>query len=208
MGELTLLHLADELLVEEAASLLVQRAVDGDDVALREHVLEVLHAAAANLLLHLGREGLVVEVEQLLAVEGLQAAQHALADAAHGHGADDLVLQVVLVLGHGRDVPVARLDLLVGGHEVADEDKDGHDDVLGHGDDVGAGDFGDGDTAIGLVGGVEVDVVGADAGRHGDLEVLRLREALGGEVAGVEAGNVVSFKLQPLRGKYCERTEL
>jgi hypothetical protein len=59
--------------------------------------------------------------------------------------------------------------------------------VLGDGDDVGAGDLGDGDAAVGLVGGDEVDVVGADAGRDGDLEVLGLGEALGGEVAGVEA---------------------
>lgn len=165
----------------------MQGAVDGDDVALGEHLLEILDAAAANLLLLLGRQGLVVVVQQLLAVEGLEAAQDTLADAADGDGADDLALEVELVLGGGGDVPVAGLDLLVGGDEVADEDEDGHDDVLGDGDDVGAGDLGDGDAAVGLVGGIEVDVVGADTSGDGDLEVLGLGEALSGQVAGVEA---------------------
>lgn len=59
--------------------------------------------------------------------------------------------------------------------------------MLGNGYDVGACDFGDGDTAIGLVCGVEVDVVGADAGCDGELEVLGFGETFGGKVAGVEA---------------------
>lgn len=187
------LHLGDEVLVEEATGLLVQRAVDGNDVALGEHVLEALDAAAADLLLLLGGQGLVVEVEQLLAVEGLEAAQDTLADAADGDGADDLALEVELVLGRLGHVPVAAGDLLAGGAEVADEREDGHDDVLGDGDDVGAGDLGDGDAAVGLVGDVQVDVVGADAGGDGDLEVLALAQALSGEVTGVEAGVGVSF---------------
>lgn len=187
---LTLLHLGDEVLVEQAAGLLVQRAVDGDDVALGEHLLEVLDSPAANLLLLLRAQGLVVEVQQLLAVEGLEPPQDALADASDGDGADDLVLQVVLVLGDLGDVPVSAGDLLVGGHEVADEGEDGHDDVFGDGDDVGAGDFGDGDAAVGLVGGIEVDVVGADACGNGELEVLCFGEALSGQVARVEAVGV------------------
>lgn len=169
----------------------MERAVDGDDVTLGKHLLEALDAAAANLLLLLGREWLVVEVEQLLAVEGLEAAEHTLANAAYGDGADDLVLEVVLVLGYGCDVPLAGGDLLVGRDKVAHEGQDGHDDVLGNGHDVGARDLGDGDAAIGLVGSVEVDVVGADAGRDGELEVLGLCEAFGGEVAGVEAGGSI-----------------
>lgn len=184
----TRLHLADEVLVEETAGLLVERAVDGDNIALGEHLLEVLNTTAADLLLGLSAEGLVVEVEELLAVEGLQAAQDTLTDTADGDGADNLALEVKLVLGRLGDVPVATGDLLTGGAEVADEGEDGHDDVLGDGDDVGAGDFGDGDAAVGLVGDVQVDVVGANAGGDGDLEVLALLQALGGEVTGVEAG--------------------
>jgi len=195
-GKLTLLHLAEQLLVEHAAGLLVQRAVDGHDIALRQHVLEVLNSPATNLLLLLGSQTLVVKVQQLLAVEGLQPAEDALADTANSHGTDDLVLQVVLVLGDGRDVPVAGGDLLVGGDEVADQDEDSHDDVLSDGHHVGAGDLGNGDTAVGRVGSIQVDVVRTNTGRHGDLELLCLGEALLGEVAGVEAVMLVSALLQ------------
>jgi hypothetical protein len=184
-----LLHLGEEVLVEEAARLLVERAVDGHDVALREHLLKAVDAAAADLSLLLGGQRLVVEVEQLLAVEGFEAAEHTLTDAADGDGTHDLVLEVVLILGNGSDVPVASGNLLVGGDEVADKDQDGHDDVLSDGHDVGAGDLGNGNTAIGLVGGVQVDVVGADTSSHSKLQLLRLGETLSSEVAGVEAAD-------------------
>jgi hypothetical protein len=59
--------------------------------------------------------------------------------------------------------------------------------VLSNGDNIGAGDLGDGDTAVGLVGSVEVDVVGADTSGDGDLEVLGLGQTLGTEVTRVEA---------------------
>ena len=165
----------------------MERAVDGDNVTLCKHLLEVFNTTAANLLLLLGAEGLVVEVEKLLAVEGLQATEDTLTDTANGNGTDNLALEIELVLGSLSNVPVATGDLLACGTEVADECEDGHDNVLGDGDDVGAGDLGDGDTAVGLVGLVEVDVVGTNTGGDGDLEVLALLEAVGGEVTGVEA---------------------
>lgn len=181
-----LLHLGDEVLVEQTAGLLVERAVDGDNVTLCEHLLEVLNAAAANLLLDLGAQGLVVEVEELLAVEGLETAEHTLTNTADSDGTNDLVLEVVLVLSDLSDVPVTAGDLLVGGDEVADESEDGHDNVLSDGDNVGAGDLSDGDTAVGLVGGIEVDVVRADTSSDGELQVLGLSETLCCEVTGVE----------------------
>jgi DUF1009 family protein len=58
----------------------VERAVDGDNVTLGKQLLQGINAAAANLGLLLGGQGLVVEVEQLLAVEVLEAAQDTLAD--------------------------------------------------------------------------------------------------------------------------------
>lgn len=61
--------------------------------------------------------------------------------------------------------------------------------MLGDGDDIGAGDFGDGDTAVGLVGGIEVDVVRADTSGDGELELLGLGQALGSQVTRVEAGS-------------------
>ena len=173
----------------------MERAVDGDNVTLCEHLLEVLDTTAANLLLLLGAERLVVEVEELLAVEGLQTAEDTLADTANGNGTDNLALEIELVLGGLGDVPVATGDLLASGTEVADESEDGHDNVLGDGDDVGASDLGDGDAAVGLVGLVQVDVVRTNTGGDGDLEVLALLQAVGGEVTGVEAGMGVSFEL-------------
>jgi hypothetical protein len=181
------LHLGDQLLVEQTAGLLVQGAVDGDNVTLGEHLLEVVDATAADLLLGLGGQGLVVVVEELLAVEGLEAAQDTLTDTADSDGTDDLALEVVLVLGNSSDVPATAGDLLVSGDEVADQDEDSHDDVLGDGDNVGASDLSDGDSAVGLVGGVQVDVVGANTSGNGQLEVLGLGQALSGEVARVEA---------------------
>lgn len=114
----------------------MERAVDGDNVALSEHVLELVDTTAANLGLLLGRQGLVVEVEEFLAVECLQSAEDTLTDTANGDGTDDLVLEIVLVLCDGGDVPVTLGDHLVGGSVVADEDEHGHDDVLGDGNNV------------------------------------------------------------------------
>ena len=157
----------------------MQGTIDRNDIALTQHLLQGVTTTAANLLLDLRLQGLVIEIQQLLAIERLQPSQHSLADSTHGNGSDDLVLKIVFVLGHGSDIPFAGLDLLVGGDEVADEDEHGHDDVLGHGDDVGAGNFGNGDTAVGLVGGIEVDVVGTDAGSDGELELLGFGETFG-----------------------------
>jgi len=170
----------------------VQRAVDGDDVALGQHLLEIVDAATTNLLLLLGRERLVVEVQKLLAVEGRQAAQDALTDAADGDGADNLALEIELVLSSGCDVPLTGLDHLVCRHEVAHEDEDGHDDLLVYRYDVGARDLGDGDTTVGLVGRVEVDMVGSDASCDGELQIFGLCEALSCQVSGVEAVAIAS----------------
>ena len=183
----TLLHLGNQLLVEQSARLLMQRAVDGDDVALRYHLLEIHHPSASDLLFLLRRQRLIVKVQQLLAVERLQAPQHPFADAADGDGADYLALKVVLILRNLGHVPVAAFDLLVGRDEVANEGEDGHHNMFGDRDDVGSGDFGDGDAAIGFVCGVEVDVVGADAGGDAELEVLRLRQAVRRQIAWVES---------------------
>lgn len=192
---LTLLHLADELLVEKTLGLLVERAVDGNDITLGQQLLEGIDAAAANLLLDLGRQGLVVVVEKLLAVEGLETAQHTLTNAANGDGADNLALEVVLLLGGSSNIPLSALNLLVGRDEVTDEDEDGHDNVLGDRDDIAAGDLSNSDAAIGLVGSIEIDVVGANTGGDGELEVLSLGETLGSQISRVETRAFVSSLL-------------
>lgn len=164
----------------------MQRAVDGDNVALSQHLLEVLNTAAANLLLLLGRQRLIVKVQQLLAVERLETAEHTLSDTSDSNGSDNLALEVVLVLSDLSNVPFTLGNLLVGGDKVADESQDGHDNVLGDRDDVGASNLGDGDTAICLVRSVEVDVVRSDTSSNGKLQVLGLGETLCGKVTGVE----------------------
>lgn len=62
--------------------------------------------------------------------------------------------------------------------------------MLSNRDDVGTSDFGDGDTAIGLVGGIEVDVIRSDTSRDGDLQFLGLGKTLRGEVTWVETDRV------------------
>lgn len=165
----------------------MERAVDGDDITLGKHLLEVLDTPAANLGLLLSRQGLVVVVKELLAVERLETAQDTLTDTADSDGTNNLALEIELVLGGGGNVPFTSLDLLVSGDEVTDEGEDGHNDVLSDGDDVGASHLGDGDTTVGLVGGIKVDVVGTNTGGDGNLQVLGLGETLSSQVTRVEA---------------------
>jgi hypothetical protein len=186
----TRLHLGDQLLVEETPGLLVERAVDGNNITLCQHLLQIRDTSATNLLLDLGLEGLVVEVQKLLAVERLETSQDTLSNPSNSDGTDNLALEIELVLGSGSDIPLTSLDLFVCGDEVADEDEDGHDDVLGDRDDVGAGDFSNGDAAIGRVRSVQVDVVGSNTSSDGKLQLLGLCETFGGEVTWVEAANV------------------
>lgn len=193
-----LLHLGDELLVEETTGLLVQGAVDGDNVALSKHVLKVLDTAAANFLLDLRGQRLVVVVEELLAVEGLETAENTLTDTANGDCTDGLALKVELVLGDGSNVPLTIADLLVSRDEVADQCEDGHDNVLSDRDNVAASNFSDGDTTVGLVGGVEVDMVRANTSSDGNFEVLSLGQTLSGQVTGVEGSGDDDFSVNKL----------
>ena len=73
---------------------------------------------------------------------------------------------------------------LVCGNEVADEEKDAHDDVLRDGDDVGARDLEDLDAL--LDGSVQVDVVRANTSGDTELEVLRLVDDVLGDIRRVE----------------------
>ena len=161
-------------------------AVDCDNITLCQHLLEVIDSAAANLLLNLWLKWLVVVVEQLLAVECLQSAENTLTNTANGNSSNSLALQIVLVLGDSCDVPVSRCDLLVGWDEVADEDEDGHDNMLSDRHNVRSGNFCNSDTAVGLVGSVEVDVVRSNTSSDGNLQVLGLSETLGSQVTWVE----------------------
>jgi hypothetical protein len=112
----------------------------------------------------------------------------------HAHASTNLALEVERVARNLGDGPVAALDHLVRGDEVADEEEDAHHDVLRDGDDVGAGDLEDLDPA--LDGRVEVDVVRADAGGDAELEVLRRVDELAREVARVEGRRNEDLRLR------------
>lgn len=63
--------------------------------------------------------------------------------------------------------------------------------MLSDGNDIGASDFGDGNTAIGLIGSIEINVVRANTSGDGDLQLLRLCKALCGEVTWVEPSTLL-----------------
>ena len=152
----------------------MQRAVDGDDVALPQHFLQVLNPTSSNLLFDFGLEWLVVKVEQFLAVERLESPKHTLSNAADGDGTNDLVLEIELVLCTCCHFPAARLNLLMRRDKVADQGQNGHDDMLRDRDDVAASYFSNGNASVALVGGVEIDMVGPNASCNGELELLGL----------------------------------
>lgn len=187
LGARTLLHLGDEILVEETSRLLVQRAVDCDNVALGQHLFKIIHSSTANLFLDLRLQRLVVKVEQLFAVEGLQSAKYTLTDAAHSNSTDNLALKIVLVLGNGSDVPVTAFDLFVCRNEVSDEKEDSHHDMLGHRHDIGSGNLCNSDPTVGLVCSIQINMVRTNTSSHCNLQVLGLCQALGGQIAGMEA---------------------
>lgn len=185
--QLTFLHFGDQFFVEQASSLLVQRTVDGDNVALSQHFLQVVHTSASNFILNLRFEGLVIEVQQLLAVERLESSQHTLANTPNSDCTYNLVLQVIFVLRNRGDVPVSTRDLLVSWDEVANKGENSHENMLCHGYDIGASHFSDSDTTVGLVCGIKVDMVRSNAGGDGELELFSFSESFGGQVAWMEA---------------------
>ena len=180
-----LLHPGDLFGVDEALGAFVEGAVDGEDVELGEELLEVFDTDGAGVLFE-EVVALVVVVGELGAVEWLQSLKDTGADASRAKGTDDLALEVVRLAYNLGNVPVTGEVLTVGGDKVADEDENGHEDVLSDRDDVGAGDFVDGNLL--LVGSVEVDMVGADTGGDAALEVLGGLDHLSRKVSGVEGG--------------------
>ncbi len=84
------------------------------------------------------RERVVVVVQQLLGVERHEPLEHPVANAARADRADDLALEVERVARDVRYLPIAALDHLVRGHEVAHEQEDAHHDVLRDGHDIRA----------------------------------------------------------------------
>ncbi len=165
----------------------MQWTVNGDNVALGQHFLQVVHASASNFLLNLGFQRLIVEVQQFLAVEWLESAQHTLANTPNSDCTNNLVFKVIFIFSNSGNIPVATGNLFVSWNEVANECEDGHEHMLCHRYDVGAGHFRDSDTTIGFVCGIEVNVVRSNAGGNGELELLSFSQSFGGQVTWMEA---------------------
>ena len=98
----------------------MQRAIDGDHIALAQHLLQTLHPPTPDFLLLLGAQGLVIEVQELFAVERLESPQHTLANPPDSYRPHDFALEVIFILCRGSNVPLAGLDLLMRRHEIAD----------------------------------------------------------------------------------------
>jgi len=89
------------------------------------------------------RERVIVIVQKLLAIEGLEALQDPVSNPTSTNGTDNFTLEIKGVPSDVSDFPVATLDHLVSGHEVPDEQEDRHHHVFCDGGDVGPGHFQD-----------------------------------------------------------------
>ena len=165
----------------------MQRAINRDNIALRKHIFQLIHSPASYFFLHFWLQGLIIEIQKLFAVKGLQSPEDSLSNPAHCHCPNSLPLEVVFTLCDRRDVPITPGDLLMGRDEVADQHQNRHDHMLGHGDHVRSGDFSNSNAPVSLVGCIEIDVIRTDAGGDGELQVLGFGKALRCQVPGMEA---------------------
>ena len=97
-----LLHLGQRLGVDEVARLLVQRAMQGDDVA---HGQQTVHRGLLNALGQVGR--VLARVGKDIHAEVAGYAGHALSDVAQSHDADGLACQLAEV-----GVPIAEVGIV------------------------------------------------------------------------------------------------
>jgi hypothetical protein len=171
------LHLAQRLLADEADGLGRLGQVDGDEVALFEQLVQ-RHAAHAHLCGPGGRHVGVVGDD--VHAECRQPLRDEHADAAEPDDADRLLVQLdARVLAA---LPLAALECLVGRGDVAGGGQQQADGELRGAGDVGGRRVHDHDT--GLRGGLDVDVVEADAGAGDDLQLLGGRDGLGVDLGG------------------------
>ena len=82
------------------------------------------------------------------------------------------------------NVPAAFDHPLIGGDVIAHEREDHHHHMLGDRDAIAIRDFGDRDAPVHC--GLQINVIGADAGGDGELQLLGLGDALGGQIGGPE----------------------
>src|SRR5258708_33775141 len=111
-----------------------------------------------------------------LHIERFQPAQPRQTYTASGYRAHSHTFHVIRTRHAIPDVPTALHHPLIRGDVIAHERKDHHHHVLGDADAVAVGHLGDGDAPVNR--GLEIGVIGADAGRNYEPEPWRLRDAL------------------------------
>mmetsp|Transcript_11999 Transcript_11999/g.31770 ORF Transcript_11999/g.31770 Transcript_11999/m.31770 type:complete len:344 (+) Transcript_11999:1289-2320(+) len=168
------LHLGDLLLADEALRALQQRHVHREEVRAREHLVE-RHQRGAYRQREL-RCGERVARDDVHA-EARGAARDLPPDAAEADDAEGFPGEARA--DEAGAAPAAGLEDGVGLRDEAGHGAEQGDGVLGGGDAVAGGRVDDDDAA--LAGGVEVDVVDADAGAADDLEVGGGLEDLAGD---------------------------
>ena len=174
---------ADERVVEHVLGLRVQRTVDADHVADADQRLHGLVERQAELLLNAGWEPVPVRVVEVH-VERLHPLQHAEPYPPGCHDAHVHPLDVVRAGDRVGDVPAAPDHPAVLRDVVPDERQHLHHGVLRDADAVAPRHLAHRDAPVD--GGLQVDVVGPDAGGDRQLEPGGLRDALGGQVSGPE----------------------
>src|SRR5262249_48220530 len=127
------LHHADQLVVEHAFSLWMERCVDGYHVADFDQRLDIGMEGEAELLLNLLRQAVLVSIVELHA-EGLHPFEGGRADASGGHSANFIPLEIGGAHDESGVFPTASNHPAVGGDVVPDQRQDHHDDVLGDAD--------------------------------------------------------------------------
>jgi hypothetical protein len=157
------LHQAEFTRADHAPGLFIERGMDGDDVAVLVDIVvgdqldtQVVGAFDTDI----GVAG------QNLAFEGLQSSCHAAADLADTDHAGGLAFQ--FMAGKGGPFPLAALQAVVGGRDVAAEGKQQRHGMFGGAVGVAEGGI-DYDHPLGA-GIVDIDVVDADAGPGNHLE--------------------------------------
>ena len=173
------LHLGEQLVVEEVLRFRMKRRIDRHNVTDLDHVLDIRMPGEVEFLLDRLRQPVPIVVMQMH-VEGLEPAKHGEADAAGGDRADVHALDIIGARDAVGDVPAALHHPLVGGNVVPHEPEDHHHDVFGDADRIAVGDLGDRDPAVDR--GLKVDVVGADAGGDGELQLLGLGDPIGRQI--------------------------
>ena len=171
------LHARELLGADHAGRLGRLRHVDRDEVAALEQLVEG-HQLHAELLGPRGRDVRVVGDD--LGAERLQAGGDECADAAESDDADGLLVE--LDAGVVRPLPLPLCERRVRGGDVTGEAQDVPDGELGGRDDVRGRCVHDHDAR--RRGGLDVDVVEADARARDDLEVRRGRDRLGVDLRG------------------------